>query len=156
MPRPRHVLLAVLTLLGVVALTLAPQVIVGPARADVMHWVNAVDLPLIGNAGYPRTERVLNTLLFLPLGAAAARLLPARLWAFAIVVCAGVSLGVESVQAFVPGRVPDPADVLWNTVGGSMGALVVGLPRTALALRRRQRVSAAAARGPEVRPRVEG
>jgi VanZ family protein len=36
---------------------------------------------------------------------------------------------VESAQGSIPGRVPDPADVVWNTLGAAIGVIVMALGR---------------------------
>ena len=72
---------------------------------------------------------VLNVLLFVPLGAAVAVLLPRRGWPVAIVIPLVLSAAVEFAQGSIPGRVTDPGDVLWNTVGGAIGVISVTLLR---------------------------
>jgi glycopeptide antibiotics resistance protein len=84
----------------------------------VVRWIPAGD-----------SEQVLNTLLFVPLGATIALLLSRRLWPIAILAGFALSASVEYAQASIPGRVPDPADVLWNTVGGAIGVVLVSVPR---------------------------
>jgi hypothetical protein len=126
-------------LAGVAALTLAPQSIVGPARGAFMRAMDGF-APLIGAIGYGDAEQVLNTVLFLPLGAALALLLSRRAWPWAIVAGLALSASVEFLQASIPGRVPDPADIFWNTAGAAIGVVVVTVPRfVAAALARGQR-----------------
>ncbi len=138
-----RLLLAAAALAAVAGLTLSPQAVVGPARGVFLSWADAVHLPLLAGAGYPADERTLNLLLFVPLGAALAALLPRGGWPWALTLPTAVSLGVEIAQGFIPGRIPDGADVLWNGVGGAGGAAVVALARgIAWTVRQRGRATA--------------
>ena len=38
-------------------------------------------------------------------------------------------MAVEWAQGSIPGRVPDLDDVLWNTVGGAIGVVIVTILR---------------------------
>jgi glycopeptide antibiotics resistance protein len=134
-------LLAALALLFVAGLTLAPQMFVGPARAAFLDWANAVEIPPFAGAAYPQAERLMNTALFVPLGAAVALILPRRVWPLALLAGLGVSAVVEYAQASIPGRIPDPADVLWNTVGGALGVIAVTVVRAVAGAVRPQRGS---------------
>ena len=97
-------------------------------------------------------ERLLNTLMFVPLGATIALLLHRRLWPLAILVGFAMSAAVEYAQPTIPGRVPDAADVFWNTVGAAIGVvLVTGRPRSSPAERLG---SAPPASGGDGRPRA--
>jgi hypothetical protein len=66
---------------------------------------------------------LVNVLLFLPFGAAlaAAGVPPLR----CVLGGAFVSAGVEFAQLFIPGRDPSLGDVLFNTVGSGLGAVLV-------------------------------
>src|SRR3546814_5180919 len=97
--------LAALALLLVAALTLAPQVLVGPARAAFLDWANAVTMPPFAGAGYAEAERLMNTAMFVPLGAAFALVLPWRGWPLAVPAGLGVSAAVEYAPASIPGRI---------------------------------------------------
>ena len=125
-------------------LTLAPPSIAAPARRAFMQVAVAVAEPVVRWIPAGDSEQVLNTLLFVPLGATIALLLSRRLWPIAILAGFALSASVEYAQASIPGRVPDPADVLWNTVGGAIGVLLVTVPRLigAAVQRARRRSSA--------------
>jgi glycopeptide antibiotics resistance protein len=126
--------LAAVFAVGTVAvLTLAPRTIVAPARARFMHVLDTLLSPVLASVSFGDAERTLNTLMFVPLGATLALLLSRRLWPLAMLAGLALSAGVEYAQAFIPGRVPDPNDVLWNTVGAAAGAAVVALCRYASA-----------------------
>lgn len=73
---------------------------------------------------------LLNVLLFIPLGAGLA-LLTAWPWWRVVLVAAAASTALELIQLALP-RVADPWDVVTNTLGTAIGALVVG---AAMALR---------------------
>ena len=124
-------------------LTLAPRAVVAPARSAFMGVVYDLASPLLLSLPLAEPERVLNTILFVPLGATIALLLPRRAWPIAIVAGCLLSATVEYAQESIPGRVPDPDDVLWNTVGAVIGVVAVTIPRllVAAAARTRQRGS---------------
>lgn len=134
---------AALVVLAVVAgLTLAPPSIAAPARRVFIQAMVALAEPLVLWIPGGLTERVLNTLLFVPLGATVALLLSLRLWPVAIFAGFALSATVEFAQESIPGRVPDASDVLWNTVGAAIGVLLVTVPRlVAAAVRRSARPS---------------
>lgn len=67
---------------------------------------------------------LLNVLLFVPVGALAVLLLH-RPWWWVTVVAASGSAAIEVVQALFLARVGDPRDVVANTLGAAIGALVV-------------------------------
>jgi len=122
---PTRVLTAGAVLAAVAALTLAPRAIAWPARTLVL---DALDhLPpswsaLVLSAG---ADVALNIAFFVPLGAAIALLLPLRWAPASLLLCALVSLAVETLQAGIPGRVPDAEDVVSNTIGAAIGTVVV-------------------------------
>lgn len=120
----------------VTVLTLAPRAIVAPARGEFLQFVDRFS-PLLAWLHAGDAERVLNTLLFIPLGAAVALLLPRRGWPLAVVAAGAASAGVEYLQTSIPGRVPDLDDVLWNTAGGAIGAIAVTVVRLVIAVARR-------------------
>ncbi|WP_194410817.1 VanZ family protein [Microbacterium cremeum] len=143
-----RVFAAAIVLAVVVGLTLAPPWIAAPVRRLFVQAMTALAEPLVLWIPGGLTERSLNTLLFVPLGATVALLLSRRRWPVAIFAGFALSATVEFVQDSIPGRVPDPADVLWNTVGAAIGVLLVTLPRALVAVVRRagQRAAAPAER----------
>ncbi|GAA1995487.1 VanZ family protein [Microbacterium pumilum] len=122
---------------AVTILTLAPRSLVAPARGAVMRIMDAVTAPLLVWIPYDDAERLLNTLLFVPLGGTIALLLSRRAWPVAILAGVGLSVAVEYAQGSIPGRVPDLEDVLWNSLGGAIGVIVVAIPRLVAAAGRR-------------------
>lgn len=141
--RGGRLLAAVIAAVAVTALTLAPRAIAAPARAAFMEVTDAVIAPLLIWVPYGYAEQVLNTILFVPLGATLALLLSRRAWPVAILAGFALSAAVEYAQGSIPGRVPDLDDVLWNTVGAAIGVVVVTIPRLVAAVigRTRQRGS---------------
>lgn len=122
---------AVAILAAVVGLTLAPRAIAWPARTlvlDALDHLPAGASALLFEAG---PDVALNIAFFVPLGAAVALLLPLRWAPASLLVCALVSLTVETLQAAIPGRVPDADDVVANTVGAAIGTVVVVVIRVA-------------------------
>lgn len=69
-------------------------------------------------------ELLANVILFIPVGWLAARLLPLPL---AIVLPILLSVGIEFVQLFLPGRVSDPRDLVANTLGALAGIVIARL-----------------------------
>jgi len=72
-------------------------------------------------------ERLLNVVLFVPLGYVLASFDSRRPWR-AIVIAAVLSSGIELAQIFISTRNPDVLDVLTNTLGAALGALLTRWP----------------------------
>ncbi|WP_225310163.1 VanZ family protein [Microbacterium testaceum] len=122
---PARVLIAGAVLAAVVALTLAPRALAWPARTFVLDALDGLPpswSALLFGAG---ADVALNIAFFVPLGAAVAVLLPLRWAPASLVLCALVSFTVETLQAAIPGRVPDAEDVVSNTIGAAIGTVVV-------------------------------
>jgi VanZ family protein len=80
-----------------------------------------------GSRRFSRTDLITNFLVYIPLGALVARIALERLRpvaAAALAACAGtaLSLVLECVQAWLPGRVPSLIDMLANGGGALAGA----------------------------------
>ena len=58
-----------------------------------------------------------------------AMLLPLRWSPASVLVGAAVSVGVETAQSVIPGRVPDAGDVLANSAGALVGTILVVVAR---------------------------
>ncbi|WP_461474204.1 VanZ family protein [Microbacterium sp. HJ5] len=123
--RSARTVAAMLAIAAVAVLTLGPRWLIAPARGEFMQAMDAVTAPLLVGVAYGDAERVLNTVMFVPLGATIALLLKARWWPVAILTGFVVSAAVEYAQASIPGRVPDPEDVVWNTFGAAIGVVAV-------------------------------
>jgi len=111
-------LLAWYLALLVVVVTLAPFEVAWPSRPTLVGFVSLSDV--IANVGF-----------FLPLGFAlefSGRRRPA-------LVALGMSLLVEMIQEFVPGRAPSLLDVATNTLGAWIGAELCRMVRARLAAR---------------------
>jgi hypothetical protein len=111
-PGPRSVRIPVfllVSLAAVLAATLTPS-----AEQGALGWDACI---LCGDRGL--ADALLNVALFLPLGAALARLrvTPMR----AVAACAALSAAVELAQMVIPGRDPAPPDLLFNTLGAALG-----------------------------------
>lgn len=120
---------AALAVAAIAVLTLGPRALVAPARGRFMQWMDSITEPLLVWIPYGEAERMLNTVMFVPLGATIALLFARRAWPLAMVAGFALSAVVEYAQGSIPGRVPDPNDVLWNTIGGVLGVVAVTLVR---------------------------
>jgi VanZ family protein len=130
-PRPHRwiVLVAIVAYLALVAVaTLGPPSIAGGVFDLVVR--------LTGGAMSPRSlEFAANIAMFVPLGFLFVLFLGPRQWAWALVVGALLTLGIEGVQMVIPGRVPDVRDLIANGSGA-----VVGVVLGYLAVQPRRRV----------------
>jgi hypothetical protein len=130
-PSPRRVggiVAAAFAIVAVAVLTLGPGAFVAPARGAFERVLDAAAAPLLQGIPYG-DARLLNAALFVPLGAAVAMVLGRRQWILAILVGFAVSAAVEYAQRAIPGRVPDPEDVFWNTLGAAIGVFAVVVVR---------------------------
>lgn len=141
-----RLLATVIAVMAVAALTLGPRWIIAPARGAFLHATEAFAAPVLAAFPDAGIDQVLNAVLFVPLGATLALLLPRRAWWTAVVAGLALSATVEYFQSSIPGRVPDAGDVLWNTVGAAIGVIVVTAPRLVVAKVRRSSRARARAR----------
>ncbi len=122
---PARVLIAAAALAVVGVLTLAPRALIRPVQDAA---VDACFL-VIDRWGGPTlavpSDVVLNVALYVPVGLGVAALVPVRWSPVAVFVGGVTSFTIETAQALIPGRVPDPDDVLSNTVGTAIGVSIV-------------------------------
>jgi glycopeptide antibiotics resistance protein len=142
----RHPILTAFTVayLAVVGcLTLGPQ----PLNAGDDGWLWRL-LDFFGRHDatawltYDRVEFLANVAMFLPIGLFFLLLLGRRRWWLAILLGFLLTVGIETSQIFIPGRVSDIRDVISNTTGAVVGVLA-GLVVTAGEARRRRSAAAA-------------
>lgn len=99
------------------------------AAAGAPSWVD-----------YAHIEFGANIVLFVPVGVLIALLLPRWEWWLAPIIGLALSLAIEFGQALLlPQRFATPLDVLANTTGATVGALIVTAIRLALRARRATR-----------------
>lgn len=128
--RPVTIVVAVASVGAIAFLTLNPGWIVGPLRGAFVGRLFAAT----GGLGFDvDLEQAMNLAMFVPFGAAIAAVVPWRWGLVGGIAGFVVSAGVEVLQGAIPGRVSDPADVVWNTAGAAMGALVVFVVRASAA-----------------------
>lgn len=95
------------------------------ALTQVIMWLHSQGLPQ-WFIGYRTIEFAANILLFVPFGIITALRLHRRWWWLSVVIGASVSGAVELAQGiFLPERVPAWSDIIANTSGSLVGALVV-------------------------------
>jgi glycopeptide antibiotics resistance protein len=131
-PRAPHPVATVLAVVGagvVAFLTLGPRFVIAPLRGAFLSRVDAALAPFSVALPYGQAEQILNAVMFVPLGAGVAALVARRWWVAGVIAGFAVSTTVEVLQGAVPGRVPDPADVVWNTLGATVGAVAALLVR---------------------------
>ncbi|MDH2415644.1 VanZ family protein [Nocardioides sp. CER19] len=146
----RHPFLSLLTgayLVFVGWLTLTPQdQHTGQAQLaervlDALHrrgYAESID--------YSRFEFLANIALFVPVGIFLLLLFGAGGWWLALIASFALTVGIESLQHEIPGRVPDGRDLMANGIGAAIGvavALVLTLPATLRRHRRRRSVQLA-------------
>lgn len=96
------------------------------ARSEATEWIT-----------YDRLEYGANIAMFVPIGVFFLLLLGRRRWWLAVLVAAALTVGIETVQLLIPGRVSDSRDLVANTTGAVAG-VVLGLLLTAGRARRLQ------------------
>lgn len=135
--RPWATVATIAALGFVAALTLLPRRFVAPLHELFLTWTDAHAQQLLAWFPQADTEQVLNAFLFAPLGAALALLFGRRLWPAGVLVCFGLSAAAEYAQMRIPGRVSDPHDIAWNTLGAAVGTAVVAVGYLLAAIARR-------------------
>ncbi|TQM65354.1 VanZ like protein [Klugiella xanthotipulae] len=122
---PRLTVFTVVYLAIVAWMTLGPQPLDdhGDAFMRMVAWRISLWEPL-NWFDFPHLEFISNILMFVPGGMFLILLLGRRYWWFAVQVCVLATVGIETVQMFLPQRVPDLRDVIANTIGGMIGVTV--------------------------------
>ncbi len=137
----RHPVLGVVTLLylGAVGyITLGPQPPVGGKDGIVMVVLRILwEHPATDWITYSGVEFTANIAMFFPIRLFFLLLLRRRTWWLAMVIPFLMTVGIETAQIWIPGRVSDIRDVISNTVGAIVGVLL-GLAITAPRARREQ------------------
>ncbi len=134
----RHPILSVTTLayLAIVGwLTLSPQA--APVNTSLL-WRLAEFFERYAATDwitFSLLEFLANVALFVPFGLFLVLLLGRRLWWLAIALGVLATAGIEFAQQYIVGRVSDPRDLLANTSGAILGA-VLALVLTAAKARR--------------------
>jgi hypothetical protein len=128
----RKISMAALAVAVVMAATLGPQALVGPLRYDAFRAVDALIRPFSLWVPWNDLERIMNVMLFIPVGAGLAAVLGRGLGRTLTAASVGValSIAVEAAQESIPGRVPDGEDIVWNGLGVLVGVLAVVAVRT--------------------------
>jgi len=152
----RHPLVGLLTVayLGLVGwLTLTPRGMDGRDSVIVDLVMLLRRLPGIPDASYSHVEFLANIAMFAPVGMFFVLLLGRRRWWVAVLVGAAITCGIEFTQRFVPGRVPDWRDLVANSTGALLGALLVLVLTRAPRPRSARDTAPGSAR--DARPRVD-
>ncbi len=103
-----------------------PTPVDAPSHSTLLALLKAVHrLRVLMFIDYPQVEFLANVAMFVPLGLLVAVLFGLRRWAFAVLLCFGVSSLIETAQFFfLPGRYGTVDDVIANTLGALVGALL--------------------------------
>jgi glycopeptide antibiotics resistance protein len=138
----RHPILSLFTvayLAFVGWVTLGPQPL--DSKAESVLW-RVLDVFQSHSASswitYDTVEFTANIFMFLPIGLFFLLLFGRRFWWLAILFGFALTVGIETAQLFIPGRVSDIRDIESNTIGAILG-VVVGLILTARKARRIRR-----------------
>lgn len=122
--------LLVIYLAGLGWITLGPQPLDDNTTGILQRVLDGIrQIPGAGWITYGVVEFSANIVLFVPLGLLLVPLLGPDRWWFALVLGAVLSLTIEFLQVFLPTRVSDPRDLVANTAGAFVGALVCVLLR---------------------------
>lgn len=125
--------LAALTLIAVFAIGYWPVPVDRGVRSvlgSLLDRLAAAGAP--GWIDYAHLEFGANVVMFVPLGVLIALILPRWEWWLAPIIGLALSLAIELGQAvLLPERFATPLDVLANTIGATIGALVVTAFRSA-------------------------
>jgi glycopeptide antibiotics resistance protein len=150
----RHPFLSLVTFayMGFVGLvTLTPE-----SRAPIPIGLVVRVLDAFHRRGYLETltvyrvEFLANIAMFVPIGVFLLLLVGAERWWIAVFLPFFMAAFIETAQRSIPGRVPDPRDVVANTLGGIAGvflAMILTLPGTLRRRRRKREIAAAEAAG---------
>lgn len=111
-----------------------------------IEWLHARDL--FDWLTWTRLEVLANVGMFVPVALLVTFVLGARRWWVTVAACTALSVAVELVQAFMPGRVAAVLDVIANGLGALLGALLA-VTIEALVRRRRARLTRLVATRPE-------
>ncbi len=71
-----------------------------------------------------RLEFIANIAMFVPLGVFLVLLFGGKFWWAAIVIGMMLTVGIEFVQQYIPGRVTDVRDLVANSLGAVVGVLL--------------------------------
>lgn len=132
-------LLTLLTGLATAAVVLGPRELVVGGRGVAEAWLDVHPRIAEAVAALGGVEPAGNLLLFVPFACCLAAAVPRVLLLPALLGACFLPMLAETAQRWLPGRVPDGADVVRNTTGLLVAFLAVGLLRVAAALSRRMR-----------------
>jgi glycopeptide antibiotics resistance protein len=123
----RHPILSIATVAYLVLvgwITLSPQSGIGQ-NSIVWRLVEFFEqFPGADWLTFSRVEFLANIALFVPLGLFFVLLFGRRQWWLAIVFSVVTTLGIEFSQQYIGGRVPDVRDIVANSIGGAIGAVL--------------------------------
>lgn len=109
--------MTVLVGLATAGITLGPRWVVVDGRSAVESWLLLHPAPSALVESLGGVEPAGNLVLFVPFAALLALSVRVRLLPVVLVLLLGAPVAVEWAQTLLPGRVPDGADVVRNTIG---------------------------------------
>ncbi|MGA1835705.1 VanZ family protein [Herbiconiux sp. 11R-BC] len=103
-----------------------PTPVDAPSHSTLLALLRAVHkLHVLMFINYAQVEFLANVAMFVPLGLLIGVLFGRHRWGFAVLICFGVSSLIETAQFFLlPGRYGTVDDVIANTLGALVGALL--------------------------------
>ena len=122
LPHPALVVATVgyTALIGVITLS---NVESGSALRASSTWILRMLAQLPLGLSAEKWEFALNIAMFVPLGVLLVLIFGARFFWVALVIALALTFSIEGLQQFIPSRVPDPRDLLANSLGGMLGTL---------------------------------
>lgn len=130
----RVALVVYLLLVGLVVFQPAPELAVGSVGV-LQGFLDAAGAPEQLTTGY-RVEFILNTVLFMPLPFLGMLVFPRVRWSEWVVIAFAGSAGIEITQALLlDGRSATFVDIVSNTLGGLLGAVVGWVTVSVISLR---------------------
>lgn len=119
--------LLTLTLIAVGLIVLTPGAPAEQSQQSLHHFLDQMHAQgrLPAFMTFELVEGTANAVMFVPIGFLFAAVWPARRRLWVVGIVCGLSSAIELAQRWVPNRVSTLHDVLTNTIGGTIGLLLL-------------------------------